>query len=477
MYYKSKDAYIILLSVLLIFIIRSISFFIYDVYDDAFITFRYAYNLASGNGLVYNPGEYILGTTSPLFAIIIALFYKIGLSIPESVVVLNILFDSITVFIISKFLIHSKKIIELGLFLFVFSGSVLISRITAGGMEVNLFLLLSVLSINLYLKDKKILAFILCSLSYFVRPESISLLFILFINEIISKQYKKAFVLAIISIVTLSIPLYFIYNTYGNLLPQSIVSKSELTGASIFELINMFFLRDPFSIITLPFALIGFTRINKTESFLKIYGFWIILLIISYFIIRPYPWPWYGFVIRVGFALFSGVGFVYVLSYFKNIENYITFKKIIFISVIIAISANFITGYFQGFKPVTRNIYLSLKDWTEINNTGDKTLIADDIGIIGFLFKGYIYDTQGLISKKFVKKNERFEFFKSTSADFLFLNSNQENANLMFNTELNNYYQPIARFSKLGTKNITLNPKDYPHGWIQDYILFKKLSD
>ncbi len=40
------------------------------VIDDAYITFRYARNLAEGLGLVYNPGEWVLGTTAPLWAIL-----------------------------------------------------------------------------------------------------------------------------------------------------------------------------------------------------------------------------------------------------------------------------------------------------------------------------------------------------------------------------------------------------------------------
>ena len=37
--------------------------------DDAFITFRYAENLAHGNGLVYNLGERLLGASTPLFTL------------------------------------------------------------------------------------------------------------------------------------------------------------------------------------------------------------------------------------------------------------------------------------------------------------------------------------------------------------------------------------------------------------------------
>lgn len=49
-------------------------------FDDAFITYRYAKNLLEGRGFVYNPGERHLGTTSPLYALLLAFF---GLFYPD----------------------------------------------------------------------------------------------------------------------------------------------------------------------------------------------------------------------------------------------------------------------------------------------------------------------------------------------------------------------------------------------------------
>ncbi|HEU5011027.1 MAG TPA: hypothetical protein VFT66_00695 [Roseiflexaceae bacterium] len=40
-------------------------------YDDAFITYRYAYNLATGQGFVYNPGEWFMGTTAPFYGLLL----------------------------------------------------------------------------------------------------------------------------------------------------------------------------------------------------------------------------------------------------------------------------------------------------------------------------------------------------------------------------------------------------------------------
>ncbi len=41
-------------------------------YDDAWITYRYAYNVASGQGFVYNAGERVFGTSAPGYALLLA---------------------------------------------------------------------------------------------------------------------------------------------------------------------------------------------------------------------------------------------------------------------------------------------------------------------------------------------------------------------------------------------------------------------
>ncbi|MCJ7434829.1 MAG: hypothetical protein MUO77_15205 [Anaerolineales bacterium] len=47
----------------------------YILFDDAMISMRYAYNLAHGNGLVWNAGEYVDGFTNPLWVGYMALFH------------------------------------------------------------------------------------------------------------------------------------------------------------------------------------------------------------------------------------------------------------------------------------------------------------------------------------------------------------------------------------------------------------------
>ena len=59
--------------------------------DDAYITLRYSRNLIEGEGLVYNPGERHLGTTTPLFALLLAGLGAMGLPLPGAATAVGIL--------------------------------------------------------------------------------------------------------------------------------------------------------------------------------------------------------------------------------------------------------------------------------------------------------------------------------------------------------------------------------------------------
>ena len=51
-------------------------------YDDLYITYRYSLNIAQGAGFVFNPGEYVLSTTTPLYALVLAFFRVAGGDLP-----------------------------------------------------------------------------------------------------------------------------------------------------------------------------------------------------------------------------------------------------------------------------------------------------------------------------------------------------------------------------------------------------------
>jgi hypothetical protein len=59
--------------------------------DDAFITYRFARNLAAGLGFVYNPPVEVFGTTTPLYTLLLASTGRLGLDIPATSLFFNAL--------------------------------------------------------------------------------------------------------------------------------------------------------------------------------------------------------------------------------------------------------------------------------------------------------------------------------------------------------------------------------------------------
>lgn len=72
--------------------------------DDAFISFRYAENLADGQGLVYNPGERIEGYSTTLFVLLLAALSRLTGYTPTGGLIFGLLFQAATVAMLLLFL-------------------------------------------------------------------------------------------------------------------------------------------------------------------------------------------------------------------------------------------------------------------------------------------------------------------------------------------------------------------------------------
>ncbi len=77
------------------------------VLDDAFISFRYARNLAAGEGLVYNPGEYVEGYSNFLWTLLLTVPFFFGIDVVTFSHILGICFFTGT--LIVTYLLASRS--------------------------------------------------------------------------------------------------------------------------------------------------------------------------------------------------------------------------------------------------------------------------------------------------------------------------------------------------------------------------------
>jgi hypothetical protein len=199
--------------------------------DDAYITYRYARNLADGLGMAYNPGERILGTTTPFYASILSWGVLLGIA----PVFLSGLIDFFTFGLMLFFILRIVRRVFSGLWWLWFWAALVLnpSYISLTGMETWFYSFLIYFTFWSLLKERPwgtSLGSVMCAL---VRPDGLLVWMIIFpiliyryitFPEEKRKIYRYPILIGLLFLLAgLLLPtLYF-----GSWLPESIIVKQE----------------------------------------------------------------------------------------------------------------------------------------------------------------------------------------------------------------------------------------------------------
>jgi arabinofuranosyltransferase len=121
--------------------------------DDAYISFRYARNLVSGHGLVFNLGERVEGYTDFLWVLQLALLSVLGLPVPTAAILLSWLYTGLTFWVLARLCLQLRATAPAGL---LFVGMLLFlaphrsfAIWATGGLETRSFTFFVLLSMSL----------------------------------------------------------------------------------------------------------------------------------------------------------------------------------------------------------------------------------------------------------------------------------------------------------------------------------------
>lgn len=211
--------------------------FEFHQYDDAFITYRYAANLIAVKGFVYNEGARVLGTTTPLFTLVLAFF---GLffgadNLPVIANWVNHLADGGTAVLfywIGLRLWRSRALALVLALFFVFSFHSVFNSGT--GMETSFFSFLVLFAMQQMLGGRPRSSFALAALALMTRPDALILIvalvacrILIFRNSAI--RNPKSAILDVLPAAGLLIPYFILLHAYfGSVMPQSVVAKALL---------------------------------------------------------------------------------------------------------------------------------------------------------------------------------------------------------------------------------------------------------
>lgn len=200
--------------------------------DDAYITFRYAENIASGQGFVYNPGEHVLGTTTPLYALLLAGITKLlHAPLPSVGLVVASLADGVTAALVYVQVAHvTKERIAATLAAVTFALVPASIFYAQSGMETSLFTCLLIMCCWRYLLGDSVGWAIAGALAVLTRPEALLLIILLLLHDVWLNHRQRLSVLPwrpLLIIIAICAP-WLLFSTiyFGKPLPQSIIAKS-----------------------------------------------------------------------------------------------------------------------------------------------------------------------------------------------------------------------------------------------------------
>ena len=233
----------VLTSIILLFLI--LTFKIDFLSDDAYISFRYAENFVSDNGIVYNEGEIVEGYTNFLWVIIISGFKKVGIDLLLGARIISLLsavgIILLTYYISAHIFSMYGPVSFLSAYLVALNpGFVLWSY---SGMETlffSFFVLSGLTCVLLYLQKGSVLMIYYSSVLFLTasltRPEGViffagSFLFLFIFNrqnslENILVRFKKLALPLVIFAVAYGFYFNWRYNYYGQLLPNTFYAKT-----------------------------------------------------------------------------------------------------------------------------------------------------------------------------------------------------------------------------------------------------------
>jgi hypothetical protein len=377
-------------------------------YDDPFITYRYARNLKEGLGFVYNPGERILSTTTPLFTLLLAISHLFIADIPRLAIligVISLISGGLLLFDLSRTW-NSPVVGWAGLLLYP-TFPLLVSTL---GSEMPLYLALCIGTFALYARKRYLLAAVVASLACLARPDGILIPVLLAGDYLIRRRgsipWRAVLVFSGILLAWGAAAWYY----FGSPLPVTLIAKQRQGALAIsqgfaenFPIILYGYIRWPY-ILQASLAIIGLLYALWRMRIWTVFLLWPITYFMAYTLLGVSSYYWYyaplvpGFVIAAGFGLSA----IYDVLRKSSRERYQLTQQIAkIISAIILTILVIINGVhlYQARTQIDNRyvIYRAAGEWLrEFSNPEDR-VGALEVGIIGYFARRSMVDFTGLI--------------------------------------------------------------------------------
>ena len=226
---RIKKSDLVIIGILVLAISLRIVWTVYTnhTFEDAFITFQYARRISQGSGFVYNEGEKICGTTTPLFSLLLS--FWIWVFSEGSVIIGAKIFTMVASISSLIFLLLSLRLLNFSTVQQGFALSLLVIwpklwLTDTGGMETSLVIFFITSSWYMFIKRKPVWTGILLGLMLWTRIDTIIWVVLISVFELFRHRRDIIKILSA-TIITFTPWLIFAFLYFGSPIPYTIVAK------------------------------------------------------------------------------------------------------------------------------------------------------------------------------------------------------------------------------------------------------------
>lgn len=462
----------ILLVLAIIFLVFHGVYYFNFVVDDAFIAYRYAENLAAGNGLVFNVGERVEGYSNFLYIVIVAFIIKFfslhGLSLFVAAKIFGILCSIITFLVV----LQCAKLSEHKEYSWLPAALLITSPFFAlwsvGGLETAFYGLLLMSAVYFYLKERSTQSFYISAIFFALAALTRSEALLYFLVAVIHRLYfdfkgkiSSPKFLKWLGTFLLIFGPYFAwrFSYYGDLLPNTFYAKTsggmEKLVLGWFRFVR--FIRDSGGFF---FYLIAIIPVCLKRNYYR--SFLLAILAAGWFFAIYSGGDWmlgYRFLVPflpIIYLLFreSAIELSSLLERFLN-------KKILTLILVVFILGNLMVGWdymktnssglvnFYREQKFQLQWYFDFGRWLKKNVPADATIAQGECGIIPYFSELYVIDFFGLVDphisrlKGLVNRKTDVDYVLKRKPDYILTASEKYSytKNLLKNKEfIDNYY-------------------------------------
>jgi hypothetical protein len=371
------------------------------VIDDAYITFRYSDRIAAGLGFTYNDGQHVLGTTSPLFALLLAVASRAHLPLSAVALAISILADSASILLGAAMLQRAGWQLSALVYALFVAGWPMFLRYSVSGLETSLYVALLLAALYLMERERPVAlgvtlaALVLCRIDGGLMA---------FICALAICRRPTAYVTYAAAAVTIAPWVIFTLWYFHSPVPASVQAKAHMrsTIGGAAAIFGAFFMSGPYRVLSL-LALPGAVAAARSSSAglrmgLLWWGAYVVLFIVTG-AFGPYPW----YVVPLLPVYFMALALTIEIAIRRAVSSSL--------QPIASLAAVAIIVVGIGVRlPVLQR---TLDDWgtreaayrevaERVVDPHDCVLAATEIGALGYFYRGPILDLMGLVSPQSV---------------------------------------------------------------------------